>query len=233
MGLPDSVLRPGDDAARSGRRALCHRAEPGLRARRAHRRPRFGIIRARPAPGWSAMRGSAPTGASPFCATRSSLLPTTRTCWRSTAATASCVWETPMAPPDEHQPYGGTVAPLIVDDTGHRRRRRRRPRHSRFRRRLQARYRRSGLAALDGAAPGRARHRNLARQGTDHRRRFHLADGLLRSVDRYALLAHRQSVARRRRSRPSRGQPLHQLRPRARTPRPASSNGTISSRRTM
>ena len=25
-------------------------------------------------------------------------------------------WETTMAPPDEHQPYGGTVAPLIVDD---------------------------------------------------------------------------------------------------------------------
>ena len=25
-------------------------------------------------------------------------------------------WETPMAPPDEHQPYGGTVAPLIVND---------------------------------------------------------------------------------------------------------------------
>ncbi len=86
-------------------------------------------------------------------------------------ATGKLLWETPMAPvSNEHQPYGGTVAPLIVDDTGHRRRRRRRSRHPRLRRRLQARYRRSGLAALDRARaaaspaskPGRARNPSAA-----------------------------------------------------------------------
>ena len=129
-------------------------------------------------------------------------------------ATGKLLWETPMAP-DEHQPYGGTIAPLIVNDTVDRRCRRRRSRHPRLRRRLQARYRRPGLAALDRASPRRARHRNLARQGTHRRRRFHLAHRLLRPVIRHSLLAHRQSVARQRRSRPSRRQPLHQLRSRA------------------
>ena len=45
---------------------------------------------------------------------------------------------------------------------------------------FQRRYRRPRLAPLDRAPPRRARHRNLAGQGADHRRRFHLAHRLLR-----------------------------------------------------
>ena len=94
-------------------------------------------------------------------------------------ATGKLLWDTPMAPAG--QPYGGTVAPLIVNDTVI-----------------------AGVAGGDhgirgfvaafkpdtGAlvwrrwtvpAPRRARHRNLAGQGTRRRRRLHLAHRFLRS----------------------------------------------------
>ena len=125
-------------------------------------------------------------------------------------ADGKLVWETPMFP-DERQHYGGTEAPLIVDNLVI-----------------------AGVAGADEGIRGfvaaykpdngavawrrwtvplkrRARQRNLARQGTSHRRRFHVAYRLLRPVNRHALLGHRQSLAGRQRQRPSRRQPLHQL----------------------
>ena len=61
------------------------------------------------------MPDSAPTAESPSCATKSSSSPITPTCSRSTAPPASCSGRLPWRPAG--QPYGGTVAPLIVDDT--------------------------------------------------------------------------------------------------------------------
>src|ERR1035437_6884884 len=76
----------------------------------------FGIIPVRPALVWLAMRDLEPTVELPFCAIRSSFLPTTPTCWRSTAPTANCsgrlLWR-----PTSINPTAGTMAPLIVHDT--------------------------------------------------------------------------------------------------------------------
>ena len=128
-------------------------------------------------------------------------------------ATGKLLWDTPMAP-DGAQPYGGTVAPLIVNDTviagvagGD---------HG-IRGFVAAFKPDTGAlvwrrwtvpaAANPASKPGRAKNRR--------RRRFHLAHRLLRPLIRHALLAHRQSLARQRRSRSPRRQPLHQLRSRA------------------
>ncbi len=193
MGVPDFLLRPGDDTAGRGRRVVCDRPEPGVRTRCAHRRRALAVFASGQCGACLATRDLAPTGESPYCATRSSLSPTTRTCWRSTAPPANCAgrlrWRR------LGQPYGGTVAPLIVNDLVI-----------------------AGVAGADhgirgfvaafkaetGALvwrhwtvprPGRARNRNLARQGAGCRGWFHVAYRLLRCVKRYALLAHRQSVA--------------------------------------
>ena len=195
---------------------------------------RSGTTRARPARVWSATRDSAPTAESRSCATRSSSSPTTPTCWRSTARTGKLLWEIPMAPACRTSAihYGGTMAPLIVNDTVI-----------------------AGVAGADHGIRGFVaafkpdtgalvwRRWTVPRRGEPGIETWQgkepITGGgstwLTGSYDpsiRHALLGHRQSLARRRRPRPSRRQPLHQLRSRARSARPASSSGTISSRRT-
>ena len=137
MGFPHCTLRPGGDAARSGRRALRHGPERGLRSRRAHRQCDLALFASGQPRVWLAMRGSAPIAELPFCATRSSSSPTTPTCWRWTAPPASCSgrlrWRRMSS-----QPYGGTVAPLDRQRYCRRRCRRRRSGHSRLRRRLSS-----------------------------------------------------------------------------------------------
>ena len=71
VGLPYSVFRARDDTPGRGRDAVCHRTQPGVRPRCADRRGCCGTTRARPAWGWSAMHGWAPTAASRCSATRS------------------------------------------------------------------------------------------------------------------------------------------------------------------
>ena len=98
MGLPHFVLRPGDDAARSGRRALRHGSEPGLRARRAHRQCALALFASAPAPG---MVGDARLGTNRgvailrdkvfFVTDNAHLLALDR-------ATGKLLWETAMAP---------------------------------------------------------------------------------------------------------------------------------------
>ena len=39
-----------------------------------------------------------------------------RICWRSIVSSGKLLWETTL-PADDHQPYGGTIAPLVVNDT--------------------------------------------------------------------------------------------------------------------
>ncbi len=85
----------------------------------ADRRSALALFPSAQLPACSAMPPSAPTAASPFCATKSSSSPTTPICSLSTAPPDSCSGTSPSRPPclpANSTISRGTVAPLIVDD---------------------------------------------------------------------------------------------------------------------
>ena len=225
MGLPDAVLRPRSHAARSRRRALRHRPEPGVRARRRSPAGRSGHYSRPPTPG---LVGDSQLGTNRGVAhpARPGLL---RHRQRAPAGARSRHRQAALGNADGARPpsasrhhYGGTIAPLVVDDMVSQAS----PARDHGIRGFVAAFKAETGALVwrhwTVPAPGRARHRDVAGHGADQRRRFDLAHRLLRSVVRHALLGHRQSLARWRRPRSPGRQPLHQLRARARCRRPAS-----------
>ena len=117
MGLPHPPLRPRDDSPRSRRRALCHRPEPGLRPRRPYRRRALALFPSRQH--WTGWRFEAGHQSRRGHPARQGLLrhrqrPPARARPRHRQA---ALGYSHGARPGEQQPYGGTVAPLIVNDT--------------------------------------------------------------------------------------------------------------------
>ena len=216
MGVPDAAFRARSHPARSRRRGLRDGSEPGGGARRGDgtcvvdysRPPTPGLV------GDSQLgtnRGVALRGDTVYFVTDNAhLLALDR-------GTGGLRWDRPMAPdaPPSEPPhhYGGTIAPLVVRDmvvvgvSGA---------DAGIRGFVAAFNAESGaLVWRRWTVPrrGRTRHRDLAGAGADQRRWVNLADRLVRRILRYALLGYGQSVARRRRPRPSRRQPFYQLRP--------------------
>ncbi len=128
--------------------------------------------------------------------------------------TGAVVWDATLE--DYKTGYASTIAPLIVEGQGHRRRRRRRVRHPRLHRRLRCADGQAGLALLHHSGSGRARLQHLGRRLVEGRRHRRVGDRRLRSGAEPGLLRHRQPRSRLPQREPRGGQSLQLLARRAR-----------------
>ena len=222
---------PAGDAGRRGRHHVRLRRQRVLRARRRQRPRDLALPARRARAGCLPTPWAAPIAAWPSRAIASSWSTDNAHLIALNRFTGELVWDTEMA--DWHQNYFATSAPLAVGQPGGRRHGRRRARRARLRRRLRSGDRQGSLALLDRAEARRAAARKPGRaraSSTAARPPGSPAPTTRRSDTR--LLADRQSRAPNTTATTARATTSIPTASSRSMPRPASSSGTTSSRRT-